>query len=143
MLKGISVVFLSFLHGAILGWFFGYAVAYFKMGFHIRRVYLDAQKHFFIASAIATAGLIVFFIIWIGGCSILLPKKVELYNTPFFIATMLFWIARAMKMSKDHDRYQKNWPQSVGQLETISYGSKRFKLSFLTVVIVLLVLIFI
>jgi hypothetical protein len=113
------------------------------MGFHVRQVYLDASKHFFIALAIATVGLIAFFLVWLAGCSILLPERGELYSATFGVATLLFILARAIKMSRDYGRYEKNWPKSVGQFETISYGSKRFNLSCLAVVIVLLVLLFI
>jgi hypothetical protein len=132
-------VCLGFLHGAILGWIAGYFAAYFSArGSFVRRVYLDALKHYLIALVIVIAGLIVFF-------SALLffpfPERVEeLYYISFGVSGMFFFFARLIKIEKAINRYDKNWPQSVGRLETISYGSKRFQFSCLAFVIVLLML---
>jgi hypothetical protein len=134
-------VCLGFLHGAILGWIAGYFAAYFSArGSFVRRVYLDASKHCFIAFVIVTAELVTFFILFLPR----FPGGGEgLYGTSFCVATTLFFLARMIKIQRDIDKYNKNWPQSVGRLETISYGSKRFRLSLLAIVIILLVLLFI
>jgi hypothetical protein len=138
VLKTISVVCLGFLNGAVLGWFGGYVRLY-LWHHNVRRVYLDASKHCFVATAIVGMACVVLLFFFY-----FLPEGLEKnYSIPSFVAMLLFLLVRGIKIDKAIEKYEKNWPQSVGRLETINYGSKRFKLSFLAVVIVLLIMIII
>jgi transcriptional antiterminator Rof (Rho-off) len=104
MLKGISVLCLCLLSGAVFGWFFAFASLYLssQYGASLRRIYLDVSKHFLIALTIAVTG---FFTFVLG--LILFLKGGGLYGIPFHIAVAawgiavaLFLNARAVKIIK-------------------------------------------
>lgn len=136
MLKEFSILCFGLLHGAIFGWFGGYLGVYLNRRFWLHRVYLDAQKHCFIAFVMVIVGLASYFFLQ----PLLLERGEKLYYMPLCVAALCFLLARAIKISRTIDRYMKNWPHSVGRLETISYGNKYINLSGLVIAIILLAL---